>query len=395
MLSKKTNRMTLTNDQNKAVKEALSSVQFRDHFLLSGSAGVGKTTALKEIAYNLDRVKLTAPTHQAAMVIADKTNMGASTIHNHLKLVLRRDGQGGYKLVPDYKNKKEPEKNTTIICDEASMIGSIVFKYISLDIRVNRNTYLFVGDKKQLNPVEEPNSVVFTKGFNEFELTEILRQASGNDNVHLSRNLGWLEEKRNGNFFHWTSKKDALKAICDEGYKLLTWTNDTVEKTNQYVRNQFYSQPREFEVGEYVIFGSNNGSGLKNGETFRIMSCELREKVYKYDNKEFIVEYWHINNQVNIVKKSSRYIYSSLLKKVGYLCDNQLASWDEFYDIKENYSKIQHSYASTVHKAQGSTYENCVVNVSELNQRKSGNKDEWKRLLYTAITRTANENLLV
>ena len=52
---------------------------------------------------------------------------------------------------------------------------------------------------------------------------------------------------------------------------------------------------------------------------------------------------------------------------------------------------VQHAYALTVHRAQGGTYENTAVHISDFNANRQ--TDERKRLFYTGCTR-ASTNLV-
>ena len=54
------------------------------------------------------------------------------------------------------------------------------------------------------------------------------------------------------------------------------------------------------------------------------------------------------------------------------------------------FHQVQHAYALTVHRAQGGTYENVAVHLSDFNANR--NPDERKRLFYTGCTR-ASRNL--
>jgi ATP-dependent exoDNAse (exonuclease V) alpha subunit len=64
-----------------------------------------------------------------------------------------------------------------------------------------------------------------------------------------------------------------------------------------------------------------------------------------------------------------------------------LISWERSV-LASNYLEVDYGYALTVHKSQGSTYNDVYV---EYNNLQANKKDTEKyKLLYTAITRTAN-----
>ena len=61
--------------------------------------------------------------------------------------------------------------------------------------------------------------------------------------------------------------------------------------------------------------------------------------------------------------------------------------WKEYYRLKEILdAPIEYSYAITVHKAQGSGYDNVFVDFDNINF--CNNNMEKLRLLYTAVSRT-------
>ena len=62
-------------------------------------------------------------------------------------------------------------------------------------------------------------------------------------------------------------------------------------------------------------------------------------------------------------------------------------SWLDFYGFSENFADLKYNHAITVHKSQGSTYKQAIVNVKNLSLNRS--KTEKERLLYTAVTRAS------
>ena len=58
-----------------------------------------------------------------------------------------------------------------------------------------------------------------------------------------------------------------------------------------------------------------------------------------------------------------------------------------YYQIIDMFADISYGYCITVHKSQGSTYNNVFVDVSNIVQY---NDNQIKNCLYTAITRASN-----
>ena len=67
--------------------------------------------------------------------------------------------------------------------------------------------------------------------------------------------------------------------------------------------------------------------------------------------------------------------------------------WEQFYYIKNLFADIKYNYAITIHKSQGSTYDNCIVLLKD-NER-NYNIVQKNKLLYTAITRASNNVFLI
>lgn len=112
--------------------------------LISGGAGVGKTTLLKAIVeiYQSEslRIKLCAPTGKAARRIEEVVGHQAETIHRTL----------GYHPIDGFPNEKL--ETDVVIVDESSMIDSALAYYLLRAIPAHAALVL-VGDHHQLPPV--------------------------------------------------------------------------------------------------------------------------------------------------------------------------------------------------------------------------------------------------
>ena len=61
--------------------------------------------------------------------------------------------------------------------------------------------------------------------------------------------------------------------------------------------------------------------------------------------------------------------------------------WREFWELKLLFHDVRYAYSLTIHKAQGSTFENVFVDVRDLYiNRKTYERNQ---LLYVAVTRSA------
>jgi exodeoxyribonuclease V alpha subunit len=125
--------------------------------VLSGAAGTGKTTVIKSILDNIDRVHgagtsflLMAPTGKATERIKTQNEKPSKTIHSHLakngwineNFTLKREGGS---IGQDYN---------TIIIDECSMIDLNLFAMLLKSINWNSvQRLILIGDPNQLPPI--------------------------------------------------------------------------------------------------------------------------------------------------------------------------------------------------------------------------------------------------
>ena len=131
--------------------------------VLTGAAGTGKTTVIGEIIKEIKQrsqhmpISLCATTHRAAGVLENIVNIPVITGHALFKLrpSVTKYGKETLKRV----GMCEIPFESTVIIDEASMIGNKFLEAI-VDIVQYRNLkVLFVGDYFQLPPPKDACSI--------------------------------------------------------------------------------------------------------------------------------------------------------------------------------------------------------------------------------------------
>jgi len=398
--------MELTTHQGEILSEILDAIQQgRTRIVLKGAAGVGKTFLVNEVINNIrlknsKLVYLTTPTHKALAVLRGKVspNIGIrySTIHSalHLKRIIdEKTGEISFKQRRDSKQGKPFNRCGLLIIDEASMLNTELLEHL----KECHFPILFIGDHKQLNPVGEEHSPVFFKNWLTFELTEIIRQGEGNPIIDLSRNLPAIFNKQeklhqSAGYIYTYNRDKIIEKLAEvngtDHLKYLAWTNEEVDIMNYSVRNKIYTEPKMIEQGETLIMNSPYGTFYTNQEIL-VRRLEIIEKKFKLDYKEnVLLKVYRINGLIYTIHEDHLNKYRKLTWSLINRCRAKKLHWVHYYDFIEQFADFKYNHALTVHKSQGSTYKDVVLNIKDI--MKNRNKQERDRLLYTGMTRASN-----
>lgn len=352
--------------------------------IISGPAGSGKTTLVKELLKNKNRkYKLLAPTGKAAVRLKEVTGHLANTIHSALYPGAIEDEEGNLVWVDPISICNSGE---VVIIDEASMVGKKIYQDI-YDKLPRGSSVIFVGDPFQLPPVNEEPGVDLNKPT--VYLSEVHRQSEDNIVLALAtatREVEWIpflneyqEDKKELQLFHGHEPMVAnlVNEIKTKQDTIgLCFTNPTRSRINREIRSALgYSKP--IEINDRLIVKTNNKAvGLMNGEIFEV------EKVRYYTHKMY--------GRYGIVRfKGKKTPYRVSLSHIG--CSR--SDWWNFVKLHKkfprNYIHVDYGYAITVHSSQGSEWEN-VHYYWEPAQTNLMNYDfeSAKSMFYTGITRT-------
>lgn len=356
--------------------------------LITGGPGTGKTTALLTMIALLEtyglKTLLAAPTGRAAKRMSQLCDREAKTIHRLLEPMFDKAGNLRFK-----KNKNDPLMADVVIVDEASMLelslSASLLEALPLHCRL-----VLVGDADQLPPVGAGSffaDLLAVEAVPRIRLTEIFRQAQDSDiilNAHQF-NRGELPSLRKNDRDFYFSVSRSAESTVDSVVSLMTQRipghfgiprEDIqvicpsrqgpcgTENLNRLLQ-QALNPPQEgrgetrlgetiFRTGDRVMQIRNNydrvwkriepaetGTGIYNGDTGIIVLCDraARLLIVRFDDRE--------------------------------------ADYD-FDDLNE----LEHAYAITAHKSQGSEYAAVIIPVFSAPQRLLS-----RNLLYTAVTR--------
>ncbi|MBD9387614.1 AAA family ATPase [Rhizobium sp. CG4] len=357
------------------LKEGRSQV-----FRLFGYAGTGKTTLAKHFAENVDGdVLFAAFTGKAAQVLRSRGASNARTIHS---LIYRPRGEeaieneetGKTSIAPMFSiNRQSPlAKAALIIIDECSMVDEQLGK----DLMSFGTPILVLGDPGQLPPVT--GGGYFTEQEPDYLLSEIHRQAKDNPIIQLAMDVREGREIMRGDYgsAQVISKSEVTQSLVLDADQVLVGTNRTRRRYNQRLRElKGFSADYPQSGDKLVCLRNDPAKGLLNGSLWQVMSSS-RETVKPGINLMIRPEDDDMDRGAAKIK---------LLKAAFEESETEIP-----WTTRKRYDEFDFGYALTVHKAQGSQWNNVV-----LFDESFAFRDSRERWLYTAITRAAETLTIV
>ncbi|WP_425648508.1 ATP-dependent DNA helicase [Agrobacterium radiobacter] len=349
-------------------------------FRLFGYAGTGKTTLAKHFAENVDgEVLFAAFTGKAAQVLRSRGATNARTIHS---LIYRPRGEetvedeetGKTSIAPMFSiNRQSPlAKAALIIIDECSMVDEQLGK----DLMSFGTPILVLGDPGQLPPVS--GGGFFTEQEPDYLLSEIYRQAKDNPIIHLAMDVREGREIMRGDYgsAQVISKSEVTQSLVLDADQVLVGTNRTRRRYNQRLRElKGFTADYPQSGDKLVCLRNDPAKGLLNGSLWQVMSSS-RETVKPGINLMIRPEDDDMDRGAAKIK---------LLKAAFEDVETEIP-----WSTRKRYDEFDFGYALTVHKAQGSQWNNVV-----LFDESYAFRDSRERWLYTAITRAAETLTIV
>lgn len=409
--------ITYTAEQQAALKAgaALMSAPANSSIIIKGKAGTGKSTLMRGFPRAIDNliktyalidpdfkpidVYYTATTHTACKNLGDIVYPEQTqTIHSLLGLRPKKD----YKTNTTYLVRNPRTHTITdslIIIDEAGMMDNELieglFKY------TENCKFIFLGDPCQLTPVGLSYTPVFNMDFPCYTLTHIKRQGEGTPleqlNIDIASSIedgSWPTVKIDDKTIIHLNHKDFCEEIVkdipnwanqEHTSKVLAWTNQRVEEYNGYFREAITRNsdviPGDVMIANHPTFHPSNT--IQNNEIVTIETVE-----------NTVVE-------IGQCRIPGKYITLRYRRGRFFLPDNlkdfKANPFPEGGHNRQMFLKLvdttwvdlRYTYASTINKAQGATYDTVYIDLDDIN--KCNNPDMIKRMLYVAITRAKNK----
>ncbi len=359
-------------------KEAIKTFFEEKISLIIGGPGTGKTTLITSLVsifkdfFPYNNIIVVAPTGRAAKRINELTKVESKTIHS-----LLRWNKDDDSFIQDEDN---PILYDCLIIDEFSMVDSNLFASL-----LKASSYVkkicIIGDDKQLPPIRQGDVLRDLIESNLFKVTYLdtnHRQKEGNDIIELSNDIN--ENKVNFNKYqNDITFIDINKLNAEDIVHII---DEDIKRDDDSINMQVLSPMYKNEFGidnlnNLLQSYFNPPDKRKKEKAFGKYTFRENDKILELKNRPNDDVYnGDIGTLIEIDEKAKSFL-------VNY------QSVDVFYNFEE-LADISLAYALSVHKAQGSEYQN-VYFIFDRSQRHM----LYKKLIYTAVSRAKKKLVLI
>ena len=421
---------TLNQDQKDAAAKFERFLLSDDkEFYLFGAAGCGKTYLLQYLLtegikkfkrqcavlgkeVKLKSLALTAPTNKAVEVLEQYRNIPFELPLSHIcttfslfEIRVEENYKNGTTTL-GYSGSFSGHQNAVVVVDECSMLPQEVLDYIR---RFTPHCKLvFVGDNFQLAPVngeaywnKTPDKVTAylrspIRNKDQKALVDLCNQLR--DTVD---SLEFKDIKLHKGTIDLLSDEEALDWIKNADFdknRILSYTNNKVLKyislieqqqgTFKFIQggrayvnnNSFTATPRMFFYPEEMVFIEEIISSPHLMEElpsqFYLSVVKARVRSLRNPKKVFICT----------IATDPKALKERILQAA------QNKNWVMYFTLKKEVMDLRLPYASTIHKAQGSTFDEVFLDLDSF--RSCKDPETAARLLYVAASRAKNRLVL-
>lgn len=368
-------KVPLSAEQRQAV---LRIAQSGDrYFAVQGLAGTGKTYMLNYARQVLENegytVKGACFTGKAADGLQSDAKIPSVTIHRHLNVLEKEAGHHvpledmQDKTSWDFDGLVKGEGKEIWIVDEASMVDNTLMRHLMEAAKRKEAKVVFVGDDKQLPPVGVGNAygtMVQTGRIDNVCIEEIRRQ----------KDAGLLR-----------SVKEAVKGDIEASFRLLDKNIREISKPKarlEAIAREYLTLPPQEQQQTVILTAANKDRRALNQQ----IREELKQKNALSAGKEFtltdqsgrkITREFAPGDKIIFLKNDNRLQVRNGQTGIVESCTNRqltIRSGDRTVAVDTaKYSKLDHGYALTTHKAQGITVDRAIIHLdssqAQLNTR--------------------------
>ena len=368
-------------------RAAISACLTGSVFILTGGPGTGKTTTLNGVIKILKaqkkRILLCAPTGRAAKRMSDLTGEPARTIHRLLEVDFTAKGELKFK-----RNETNPLPADVVIADEMSMVDALLMCSLVRAIKPT-SKFIMVGDSNQLPSVGAGNvlkDLIASHYIPSVELKEIFRQAAQSlivTNAHriVNGEFPVLDDRQNDFFFMNKSlESDIAELVIQLAKQRLpdTYGFSPIDDIQVLCPTKMGMAGTK-ELNKQLQSALNPPSQNKAELKFFDVIFRTGDKVMQTKNDHDVL--WTKNNE-----KGSGIFNGDIgiIRSVDRFSQNVTIDFEGRVAIytSEMLRRLEHAYAITIHKSQGSEYDAVIIPITAFTHNLL-----YRNLLYTGVTR--------
>lgn len=379
-------------------KEAVETAYNNGVSVITGGPGTGKTTIIKCIISTFKninkKVLLLAPTGRAAKKLNESTGLEASTIHRALGVDFQ-NGAGMFAF-----NESNKLMADVIIVDEVSMVDvSLMYNLLKA---IKRTTKLIlVGDKNQLPSVGAGNvlaDVLHSEIITTIELTKIYRQDEKSlivTNAHAINEGAMPRLDNTSKDFFFANKKESVD-IAEAVVNL------TAVRIPKYLN----IDPLKIQVLAPIRLGASGVINL-NIELQKVLNPSSKNKaeivtektIYRVGDKIMQIANNYTQEWIKVkgmIREEGKGVYNGdigFIEAINKETNELIVMFEDgrrSYYSRGEINQIVLSYATTIHKSQGSEFDVVIIPITG-----GAPSIMTRNLLYTAVTRAKQMVVLV
>ena len=382
----------------------------------TGYAGTGKSTELLKLSKNLDvnTSVVLCPTHKAVHRLRSEMPelLELKTIHSLLGWIptINEQAQHINHIDATKKLDKELEYYTDIVIDEAGMMSEDMLMEITSKLEEQNN---FETDHVTLHLFLDPYQLLPVKGkqiiIDPTTTTNLTKQhrAESPDLVALfTKFVNYLEGTNNRDLKVEASKN--VKFITEISHfdpktdRLLAYTNKCVGDYNQVIAKKLNITGYENQMVQL-------GSLLDLVKVDKFVEPTINELINRYENNSLYLQNSHINKKylksnlqamldckdINFILVGNALI--PVIVGINHAHEARRLAKEAAVADKKNFKWVyaqgraftmDYSFASTVHKAQGSEFSRVFIVQKDLQKSIMNNYyNNYARLMYVALSR--------